>query len=229
MEKENNRLKKTVSGLTKKVENFDHKFEMMERETRRSNLCIDGVVEREGLNLLKLVNDLFVDLEIDLRAENGVNVKPRPVIVQFKDPNVKGRIFKNLRKLAGNNNWLNVFINDDLTPDQINKMKDMRAIHYYAKSLGRNTKLKGSNLYVGDKKYNLDEINEVPAEISIKRAKNIEVDNKKGLMFQGHHSCLSNMYEVEFVYEGKEYSSAESAYQSKRAELNGQPEMARKM
>ena len=245
LEKENSRLKKTVNNLSKKVESFDQKFENMEREARRSNLCIDGVIEREGMSLLRLVNDLFRDLEIDLRAEDvcsaifrkgsttevgdGVGVRPRPVIVQFKDPNVKGRIFRNLKKLAGNNTWSNVFINDDLTSDQINKMKDMRAIHFYAKSLGRNTKLRGTHLYVDDKKYNLEEIDEVPAIISIEKAKNIVVENKKGLVFQGHHSCLSNMFEVEVMYEGKEFNSAETAFQYKKAEVNGKPELAKKI
>ena len=243
LEKENNRLKTTVNGLSKKVDSFDKKFEEMEREARRPNLCIDGVVERDGLNLLKLVNDLFRDLEIDLRAEdvcqsiyrkgknaevvNGVVTKPRPIIVRFKDPNVKGLIFKNLRKLTGNNTWANVFINDDLTPDQINKMKDMRSIHYYAKSLGRDTKLKGSNLIINDRRFSLDEINEVPADLSIEKAKNIVVEDGKGLIFQGHHSCYSNMSEAEFIYEGRVYKSAEVAYQTKRAEVNGQDDLAK--
>ena len=243
LEKDNIRLKATVTGLSKKVDNFDRKFEEMERETRRPNLCIDGVVEREGLNLLVLVNDLFRDLEIDLRAEdvcqsiyrkgkaaevtNDVVTKPRPIIVRFKDPNVKGLIFKNLRKLTGNNTWANVFINDDLTPDQIIKMKDMRAIHYHAKSLGRNTKLKGTNLFIDDRRYGLDEISEVPTELSIEKAKNIDIEEGKGLIFQGHHSRYSNMAESEFTYEGRGFKSAEVAYQTKRAETNGQDDLAK--
>ena len=136
---------------------------------------------------MRLVNDLFRDLEIDLKAEevchaiyrkgnmaevgNGVAARPRPIIVEFGDPSVKGRIFKKLRKLSGNNLWSNVFINDDMTPDQINKMKDLRAIHYYEKSLGKNSKLRGSNLFLEDRKYKLDEINEVPDEVTIEKAK----------------------------------------------------------
>ena len=245
LKKDNAELKKTVNGLAKKIENFDMKFEMMERNNRKSNLCIDGVVEREGLSLIKLVSDLFRDLEINLKAEevchaiyrkgqmaevgNGVKAKPRPIIVEFKEPSVKRLIFKNMKKLAGNNTWLNVFINDDLTPDQINKMKDMRAIHYYARSLGKQTKLSGSNLWIEDKKYNLEEIDQVPAELSIKRAKNIKTENGKSLVFQGHHSCLSNMSEAVFVYEGREFTSSEIAYQSKRAEESKQPELAEKI
>ena len=245
LKRENVNLKKTVNGLAKKVDSFDRKFEMFERESRKSNLCVDGVLEREGLSLLRLVNDLFRDLEINLKAEevchaifrkgmltevdDGVNMKPRPIIIQFNDPSVKGKIFKNLKKLAGNNNWRNVFINDDLTPDQINKMKDMRAVHYYAKSLGRNTTLRGTNLFIDDRRFNLDEIDKVPSELSIEKAKNIKIEGGKGLVFQGHHSCLSNMYEEDFVYEGKEFISSEVAYQFKRAEFNGQHELADKI
>ena len=108
LKKENSKLKKTVSGLVMKVNSFDQKFEMMERESRKSNLCVDGVLERNGLNLLKLVNDLFRDLDINLNAEevshsifrkgtevgDGVNARPRPIIIQFNDPSVKERVLK---------------------------------------------------------------------------------------------------------------------------------------
>ena len=70
LKKDNARFKKNINGLTRKVESFDQKFEMMERESRKANLCIDGVLERDCVSLIKLVNDLFRDLEIDLRAED---------------------------------------------------------------------------------------------------------------------------------------------------------------
>ena len=82
---------------------------------------------------MRLVNDLFGDLEINLKAEevchaifrkgmqteveDGVNMKLKPIIIQFNDPSVKRRILKKLKKRAGNNTWRNAFINDDLTPD----------------------------------------------------------------------------------------------------------------
>ena len=43
----------------------------------------------------------------------------------------------NLKKLSGNEKWRYVFINDDLTKDQVEKMKDLRAINGYARSLGK--------------------------------------------------------------------------------------------
>ena len=66
---ENANLKTTVESLIVKKELHEDKFEISDRENKRSNLCIDGVVEREGLSLLKVVNDLFRDLEIPLKAE----------------------------------------------------------------------------------------------------------------------------------------------------------------
>ena len=61
----------------------------------------------------------------------------------------------------------------------------------------------------------------------MRKQKNIKIEEEKGLVFQGHHSCLSNMYETEFVYKGKEFESSEIAYQN--AEENGHAEMAEKI
>ena len=81
---------------------------------------------------------------------------------------------------------------------------------------------------IDDRRFNLDEIDKVPSEVSIEKAKNIKIEEGKALVFQGHHSCLSNMFEEEFVFAGKEFTSSEITYQFKRAEDNGQHEMAEK-
>ena len=239
LKSENAQLKSTVENLTVKVEIHDHKFETTEIEKKKANLCIDGVVEREGLSLLKVVNDLFRDLDVNLKAEEvcqsiyrkGTKLdqdgaKPRPIIVCFHDANVKGQIFKNLSKLAGNPTWLNVYVNDDYTPEQIGKIKDLRAINGYARSLGKESKMRGVTLFVDGKKFSIDEVDKVPEEIKIEKAKTIKIDDGKGYVFQGHHSYLSNMSESKFVYEGSEYHFAETAYQVKNAEESGHHDTA---
>ena len=247
LKKENAKLKKMVNSLSEKIQSYDDKFESIDREGKRNNLCIDGILEKEGLNLPKMMNDLFVDLGLNYRAEDvcksiyrkgkvmegsdGPNVtyKPRPVIVVFDKPFMKKEIFGNLKKLNGNNRWQNIFINDDLTTDQIGKMKDLRAVNAYAKSLGKNSKVKGTNLFLEGEKFTLDDVYNVPEEVSIVKAKNIEVDNGSGIVFQGHHSFCSNMHSVDVEFEGKLFHTSEVAYQFKRAEDNGCTEIAKKI
>ena len=164
LKNENALLKSTVDSLNVKMAMHDVKIENSDRDSKKSNSCIDGVLEREGLSLTKVVSDLFCDLELNLKVEEvcqsiyrkGTSLdqdgsKPRPIIVCFHDANGKGEIFKNLKKLAGNPLWQNVYVNDDYTPEQIGKLKDLRAINEYAKSLGMESRMRGATLIVSMK------------------------------------------------------------------------------
>ena len=239
----NSKLRDTVFDLTKKVNRFEWSSELGNREEKKSNLCLDGISEDINCNLEIVVNELFQDLGLDCKVRDVcqsiyrkgqvVNVngkpKPRPVIVRFYEPFQKKKVFQNLKKLAGNDKWKNIFINDDLTKDQAEKMKDLRAINGFARSLGKDSKLKGSKLIVEGKLYGLDEVDKVPTDIKIEKAKNIEIMEGKGLAFQGHHSFLSNMSFAEFEYKGKEFKSVEVGYQYMRACANDLHEDASKI
>ena len=242
LKKENKKLNKTVNTLNSKVAEFDVKFETKDREAKRNNICIEGVIEKENLSMEKLVDELFVDLGLDLRVSNvceaiyrkgkwvdpveGQVHRPRPIIVRFFDSATKFEIFKNLKKIAGYDKWHNVFINEDLTSDQMTKMKDLRSINGYARSIGKTSTVRGTSIIIDSKKYTLDELDKVPKEVTIKKAKQIVMENDKGIIFQGHHSILSNMAQAKFTYEGKEFENAESAYQFKRAENAGKVDVA---
>ena len=77
LKKENASLKTTVESLNTKMEMYDNKFENLDRDSKKSNLCIDEVIEKEDLSLLKVVNDLFRDLGLNLRAEEVCQSGPR--------------------------------------------------------------------------------------------------------------------------------------------------------
>ena len=86
--------------------------------------------------------------------------------------------------------------------------------------------MKGATLVINGEKFSIDDVDKVLAEIKIEKAKNIKIGNDKGIVFQGHHSCFSNMSKSEFNFEGKKYYSAETAYQGKNAEENGHHDTA---
>ena len=231
LKKTNARLHDTVNELKKRVDQYDVLFENRNREDKRANLCLDGISEDINCDLEHVVNDLFHDLNLDFEARDvcqaiyrkgktAGGMKPRPVIIRFYEPFQKKMIFQNLKKLTGNPRWKNVFINDDLTEDQAGKMKDLRAINGYAKSIGKNAKIKGATLFIDGKSFGLDDVNKVPSEVSIEKAKNIEIMEGKGLAFQGHHSFMSNMSSSEFEYKGKQFKSVEVGYQYMRACAN---------
>ena len=65
LKKENAALNKTVKALSTKVSEFDLRLEMKDREAKKNNICIEGVVEKENLSMEKLLDDLFTDLGLD--------------------------------------------------------------------------------------------------------------------------------------------------------------------
>ena len=76
--------------------------------------------------------------------------------------------------------------------------------------------MKGATLVVNGEKFSIDEVDKVPNEIKVEKAKTIRIDNGKGILFRDHHSSFSYMSESEFEFEGKKYFSDETAYQSKK-------------
>ena len=242
LKNENKKVNKTVNALNLKISEYDSKFEAKDREAKRNNICIEGVIEIENLSLENLVDELFVDLGLDLKVSNVCEViyrkgkwvnpvegqvhRPRPIIVRFFDAATKFEIFKNLKKIAGSDKWRNVFINEDLTSDQMKKMKDLRLINGYARSVGKASIVRGTAIIIENQKYTLDELDKVPKEVSIKKAKQIILEDNKGVIFQGHHSVLSNMAQSKFNFEGVDFENAESAFQYKKALALGKKDVA---
>ena len=58
-------------------------------------------------------------------------------------------------------------------------------------------------------------------ELSLRKAKTVEVYEGRGLAFQSHHSPLSNMYSCHVVYDGRDFEALEIAYQYARAKICG--------
>ena len=242
LKNENKKVNKTVNALNLKISEYDSKFEAKDREAKRNNICIEGVIEIENLSLENLVDELFVDLGLDLKVSNvceaiyrkgkwvnpveGQVHRPRPIIVRFFDAATKFEIFKNLKKIAGSDKWRNVFINEDLRSDQMKKMKDLRLINGYARSVGKASIVRGTAIIIENQKYTLDELDKVPKEFSIKKAKQIVLEDNKGVIFQGHHSVLSNMAQSKFNFEGVDFENAESAFQYKKALALGKKDVA---
>ena len=235
LKKSNAKLQANVTDLTSKINQYDLQAESRCRDEKRANLCLDGIKEDIDCDLEHVVNDLFKDLSLDFEVRDvcqsiyrkgghvnsgEMKTKPRPVIIKFYEPFQKKMIFQNLKNLAGNPKWKNVFINDDLTQEQAGKMKDLRAINGYARSIGKDSKIKGMKIIIEGKSFGLDDVDKVPQEISIVNAKNIEIMDGKGIAFQGHHSFMSNMSTSEFEFKGKQFKSVEVGYQYMRACAN---------
>ena len=110
-----------------------------------------------------------------------------------------------------------MFINDDLTECQLNKVRDLRALSAYARSKGYASAVRSNCIIVNGRKYTHADIAKLGPELTLEKAKTIECLNGEGIGFQSVHSPLSNLFPCNIVYKKKPFLSAEGALQYTRA------------
>ena len=128
----------SVSAIHDQFENISRTLsyqqriiETNEKERREKNVVIMGVKESD-VDTEVLVKDLMTtklnlnDVEVTsarrLGKQNETRRHPRPVLVVFDSVDSKRKVMKNRTKLLGSK----VFINNDLTPEQRKKEKELR-------------------------------------------------------------------------------------------------------
>ena len=90
------------------------------------------------------------------------------------------------------------------------QIKEMRAISAFAKSQAIDSKMRGTKIVVDGKAYSYGELGTLPHNLTIERAKVIEVED--GTAFQGKHAYLSSHYPFTIKDGDKEYSSSEQMF-----------------
>ena len=215
---------------------LEDKIEQLEREKRKKTILIEGVKETPENSPENIIIDLFRDIEVERgigdidaffrrgkipEANANVSARPRPIVITFIRLSDKVLLFRNLHKLKNNMSWKNIYVNDDLTEKQMSEVRDLKAVNALARSQGANSFMKGNQLNLNGQKYNQQNIDKLPENFTMERAKNRMVDGDKGLAFQGHHSVLSNMAECDLVFNGNVFTSSEAALQHEKAKICG--------
>ena len=215
-----------------KMNELEVKIEQLEREKRRKTILIEGVKESPENTSENVITDLFRDIGLD-RGLGDIDTfyrrgrllentqRLRPIVVSFLRLSDKHLVFKNLYKLKDNKDWKFIYVNDDLTEKQLSELRDLKVINALARSQCTDSCLKGNQLVVEGQRFNHENLSKLPSNLSMEKAKNRLVDNKKGLAFQGHHSVFSNMAECDIVHGGQLFTSSESAFQYEKAKIFG--------
>ena len=211
---------------------MEEKIEQLEKEKRKKTILIEGVKEQAQNTPENIIINLFRDIglergigDVDSFYRRGrlneANDRPRPIVITFVRLTDKILLFRNLHKLKNNKDWRNIYVNDDLTERQLSEIRDLKALNALARSQGANSFMKGNNLVINDQKYNASNLDKLPENISMEKAKNRLVDGDKGLAFQGHHSVLSNMASCDLIHNGHLFTSSEAAIQFEKARICG--------
>ena len=214
------------------------RIKRLEDDKRKGNLIIDGIQEADNENLSNTVSELLRDLSVNFGVEQIDNVfrtglkrdnnkRPRPILVKLRSAHLKGEIFKRVKNLRNNMKWRNVYLNDDLSPEEQHKRREMRCIVALAKSRGIRCQLKNGGLVIDDQRYTHSDMERLPYGLSMTEAKIVKVED--GTAFQGHHAFMSNMFQVNIKYEGHTYFSAERLYQTMCVEACNDHELAKEI
>ena len=252
---EQKRTKEVTDGLKTQVRvqgvrlsDVEDKIEQLERDKRRSTLIIEGVHEVEGESVSEIVDGIFKDVGVSYTTRACVNIfrrgarvtdgrqqtasrqaarsGPRPIVVVFLRQTEKRELFGNLKNLKGQDKWNKVYFNDDWTEAQAIEQRDLRALAAYARNKGREAIVKGGVLWLEGRRFRYEDLFKLPEDISLLKAKTLNILDGKGIVFQSPHSPLSNLFPINLSYRGNGFLSAEGAFQFSHAMVAGQEKLA---
>ena len=223
------------TGLT----DVEDKIEKLERERRKTTLIIDGVEESETEDITKTVDNIFQDVGVSYSTKASVKIyrkgrltaltggrypaaegrrrRPRAIVVVFLRQTEKAELFRNLKNLKGKEEWAKVFFNDHWTEQQFAEQRDLRALAAYATSKGREASVRAGVLWFEGRKLRYEDLFKLPNDISLMKAKTLQILDGEGIVFQSPHSPLSNLYPCNLDYRDKHFLSAKGAFQYSKA------------
>ena len=200
----------------------------MESYSMRENVIISGIddspPDETESDLLVKLSDLFSrEMSVDMSNVTIVRCHrlrkfagrpgPRNVIVRFSSHLGKVSVMKSARNLKGREHP--IYINDQF-PKEINSQRaTLRPIMKLGKQLGKKCSLVQEKLLVDGKSFTVDNLADIPFDISGLATKLTEED----VLFSGRVSPYSNFFTRDdlFTLNGTSYCSSEQYYQHQKA------------
>lgn len=222
------RVINVVQNESKGIKNELHKKDLaldtVEKEVKRKNLVISGMVEEVNENLYGRVLSILQSLRSMVRQQDIDCVyrvgtpsagKTREVVVELFSRFVKEDILKERRKLRENELTRNIWINDDLPARTRKSHGLMRDIVRRAGELKIPCAINGDKLTCNNMSYGAEHFVALPAGIRPEDMKT-RVEGKR-IGYMSEESYLSNFFICPVTVDGYTFSSAEHAIQYKRS------------
>lgn len=242
-------ITKRVSKLEREVDflNFENyqlrlQLSQVEDTSRYMNLRVEGMTEHNNNNLInqtaKVLSKTGVqchpaDLDYAWRIGKFETGQIRPVLVRFLKESKRNAILygrNNVNKnRAPNSKAAYIWINDDVSDMTRRNRKNVRDIATSAKYQGMdNIRVHGDGLVVGEGKYRHRDLDLLPPDLSLGKAKTRE--EGEDIFFQGEYSPLSNFFPSYIEADDSiEFYSAEQAFQFRKACFVGDDQAAVKI
>jgi len=152
LEAENTQMKKEVQECQKTLEYW-------EKRMRMKNLVLTGVEEAAGENTINMTNEILQShLGVAEKIETAFRIgrpKPqgsRPIKVIFFTTETRNRVLKEAKKLKGTK----IYLNPDLSLDELKKNEVLRKFKREAEQEGKMTYYRKGKLYIDDQPYGVE-------------------------------------------------------------------------
>lgn len=211
-----------------KLARVESKSLSSDTQHRRLNLIFEGVAEKVSENTkLEIVSLLRKsDLPCPPTAEQistafrlgkhneGTN---RPILVCFKDPQVKETVLRNAPSIKKSLDIKSLWINRDHPDVTRRQIANTRRCYNLMKANGYQCRMQGTSITFNDKVYHYKDLNNLPAGSRLEDTRLIPCNEGKGICFSGDLCYMSNLFAASFTYKSRPFLSAEQAFQWEKA------------
>lgn len=197
----------------------------MKADIRNKNMVINGLPEVNNEDCRISVVNFLKNIDPNTKLEQivtayrigqpgkGKNSKfKRPIMVKFKDLEVKRGLMAKKNELRNEKDHQHVYCNDDLPENARLARQRVREIGKFAKNHGYDrVQVKGDKLILDDKVYKFTDLHLLPRDLHLDNIKTRPIG--KGIGYESEFSYLSNLAPSTFIMNGVRFRSAEQAFQ----------------
>lgn len=217
-----------LNYLASENESLRYQIAQTQDATRTMYLRLEGLDENLNDNLpLNVANTLcktgvtctIADIDFVRQVGKYKENRTRPILIRFLKEGKRNSILFNRNNINKNKlqNEPLIWLNNDVSEETRASRKTVRDIAALAKQQGNNNlKVHGDGLIVGSTKYRHNELDLLPPNFSVSKAKSR--NEETGIYFQEEPSPYSNFYRSRFQDDqGQTYENIEQAFQHKKA------------
>ena len=220
------------------VNDMSDKLDKLETTTKRGNLIIEGLPEKEGKreDVGKVIWDLFDQMSVDRRVNLAAcyrmgpfNKKhSRPILVSFENQADRDMVYSRRMELKQSNEYRRVWINEDLSQGSKRKKGLIRLITKEALQQGVDCKSGKYTLHINNTKYDENNLDDLPAQLHPSNLKQVRI-NDSTIAYQSEHAPFSNFFHCDITIGKHNFFCVEQAIQFLRARILNKPLAATKI
>ena len=218
-----------------KVEGRQDKLDSM---IKRKNIIVEGLEEtRRSLESPDdVVNRLFKEIGVNrpLNYDQAYRIgtyndrKKRPFLISFQKQEDRDYVFALRANLAKSDNFYNVWLVDDVTPNARRTKTIIRQINKAAKEAGAKCTSTAFSLTIDHQKYEALNFDTLPEQFSLEKVKTKQITDSL-IAYHSEHSPFSNLFPCAIRIAKREFTSLEQLFQFKRAKRHNRSDLAEKI